>query len=173
MLSISEISKISVISKNSVISKISKTSKTLKILKISKISKKLKISKISNFLVKCAHEKVKYKDFVRLYKSRKYARNEKVCKATIKKALVEADWMLEVKKVVYGNLKKIGKLEWGLCLWEREKTILELASLILSLNETQIKNFTKIVNNATIQRLCCITYSMCVKNRGTQIKKKA
>ena len=91
MLSISEISKISVISKNSVISKISKTSKTVKILKISKISKKLKISKISNFLVKCAHEKVKYKDFVRLYKSRKYARNEKVCKATIKKALVEAD----------------------------------------------------------------------------------
>ena len=44
-----------------------------------------------SFLVKCAHEKVKYKHFVRLYKGRKYARNEKVCKAIIKKTLVKAD----------------------------------------------------------------------------------
>ena len=53
-----------------------------------------------------------------------------------------------------------------------KKKILELASIVSSLNETQIKNFTKIVDNATIQRLCCIIYSMCAKNRGTQIKKR-
>ena len=53
-----------------------------------------------------------------------------------------------------------------------KKKILELASIISSLNETQIKNLTKIFDNATIQRLCCIVYSICVKNRGAQIKRK-
>ena len=37
-----------------------------------------------------------------------------------KDSFVEADWMLEVKKVVYDNIKS-RKLEWGLCLWERKK----------------------------------------------------
>ena len=42
-----------------------------------------------SFLVKCAHEKAKYSDFVRLYKGRRHARNEKVCKAIIKIALLK------------------------------------------------------------------------------------
>ena len=72
-----------------------------------------------SFLVKCAHEKVKYKVFVRLYKGRRYAKNEKVCKNILKKALVKADWMLEVKKVVYVSVKKC-KAKNGAAL-EREK----------------------------------------------------
>ena len=43
-----------------------------------------------SFLVKCAHEKMKYKDFVKLYKGRRYAKNEKVCKGILKKAIVKA-----------------------------------------------------------------------------------
>ena len=54
-----------------------------------------------------------------------------------------------------------------------KKKILELTSIVTSLNDTQIKNFVKIVDDATIQRLCCIIYSMCVKNRSGHIKKKA
>ena len=49
-----------------------------------------------SFLVKCVDEKVKYD-----------SRNEKVCTAIIKKALVKADCMLEVKKVVYVSVKKV------------------------------------------------------------------
>ena len=56
---------------------------------------------------------------------------------------------------------------------KEKKKILELASIIKSLDDTQIKNLTKIVDNDTIQRMCCIIYSTCLKNRGSQIKKKA
>ena len=33
---------------------------------------------------------MKYKDFVKLYKGRRYAMNEKVCKGILKKAIVKA-----------------------------------------------------------------------------------
>jgi hypothetical protein len=55
---------------------------------------------------------------------------------------------------------------------KEKKKILELASIIKSLDDTQIKNLTKIVDNDTIQRMCCIIYSTCLKNRGSQIKKR-
>ena len=42
-----------------------------------------------NFLVKCLKENVEYRDFLSLYKSRKYSRNEKVCKGIIKKAMLK------------------------------------------------------------------------------------
>ena len=59
----------------------------------------------------------------------------------------------------------------SLSLREKKK-ILELASIISSLNETQIKNLTKVVDNDSIQRICCIIYSTCLKNRGIKIKKR-
>ena len=55
---------------------------------------------------------------------------------------------------------------------KEKKKILELASIIKSLDETQIKNLSKIVDNDTLQRMCCIIFSTCLKNRDTQIKKR-
>ena len=79
--------------------------------------------------------------------------------------------MIGVKKSCLCERKKKWKDRMTSLSLREKKKILELASTIKSLDETQIKNLSKIVDNDSIQRMCCIIFSTCLKNRGTQIKK--
>ena len=66
--------------------------------------------------------------------------------------------------------KKRSSKKSSMSLTEK-KRIYELVDIVSVLNEKQMKNFSKIVDNPTIQRLCCVVYSMCLKDRGNHIKK--